>query len=80
LVDEREQAGDRALAASALADERDDLAAADRQVDVVDGVQRLPRQELADAEVPGQSLGAEQRFGQFPGSCKTQRTRLPLTE
>src|SRR5438132_2480782 len=42
LVDAREQAGDRALAASALADEGDDLAFPDREIDVVDRVESLP--------------------------------------
>ena len=79
-IDEREQPGDRALAAAALADERNDLAAADGQVDVVDRMQCLPRQQLADAEVAGQALGAEQRLGQRPFSRRTQRTRLPFTE
>ena len=37
-----------------------------RQVDVVDGVQGLPRHELAHAEVARQPFGAEQRLGQEP--------------
>src|SRR5206468_1856444 len=60
LVDASEQPGDRALAAPALPDERDDLAAANREVDVVDGVQHLPAEELADPKVTGEALGAQE--------------------
>src|SRR5207249_1638863 len=62
LVHAREQARDRALATPAFADERDDLALADREVDVVDRVQLLPREELADSKVARQAHGAKQRF------------------
>ena len=55
LVDAREQAGDRALAAPALADERHDLTFADGEIDVVHGVEALPRQQLPDAKVPRQT-------------------------
>jgi hypothetical protein len=63
-VDECEEAGDGALAAAALADERDDLAAVDRELDVVDGVQRLRGEEATDAEVPGQADRPEQGLAQ----------------
>src|SRR5262249_52050773 len=53
LVQPREQAGDGGLAAAALADERHDLASVDGEVDVVDRVQRLPGEQLPDAEVAG---------------------------
>ena len=79
LVDEGEQPGDRALAAAALAHQGDDLAVPDGQVDIVDGVQGLPRHELAHLEVAGQALGAEQRLGHPSCPWRTQRTRLPLT-
>src|SRR5262249_26312071 len=92
LVHAREQAGDRALPAAALSDERDDLSPADREVDVVDRVQHLPREELADAEVARQALGAQERLahdersaaaaasaGSAPSSYRMQRTRSPST-
>src|SRR5262249_27967073 len=56
FVHAREQAGDRALAAAALADERDDLSVPDREADVVDGVEPLAREQLADPEMAGQTL------------------------
>src|SRR5580658_9463881 len=59
-VDEGQQPGDRALAAAALAHQRDDLPAADGEADVVDGVQRLLRPESAEVEVPGQVLDLEE--------------------
>src|SRR5438552_1991670 len=94
LVDAREQPGDRALPAAALADERDDLAPADGEVDVVDRMERLSRQQLADAEVTRQALGTQQRlahslpfepvatgssFGAAPFSYRMQRTRSRST-
>ncbi len=80
LVDEREQPRDRALAAPALSHQSDDLAAPDAQVDVVDGMQGLSGDELADPEVAGQALRTEERLRHCAGSRRTQRTRLPLTE
>ena len=62
LVDPRQQPRDRALAAAALTDERDDLPLADREVEVVDGVQRLLGEQPADAEVAGQVDRAQQRL------------------
>jgi hypothetical protein len=61
LVDARDQAGDRALAAPALADERHDLAAADLEADVVDRVERLARQQPADPEMARQPFGPDKR-------------------
>src|SRR5579871_7019499 len=79
-VDAREQPGDRALPAAALTDERDDLRAADREVDVVDGVERLPGEELAHAEMARQPLCAEKRLAHpATGSWRTQRTEAPST-
>src|SRR5205814_5180832 len=62
LVHAREQTGNRALAAAALADERDDLPLADREVDVVDRVQRLPGEEFANAKVTCQADRTQQRL------------------
>src|SRR6185437_1431977 len=62
LVDPGEQPGDGALAAAALAGQRDDLPLADAQRDVVDGVQGAPRQRVADLEVLGQPVCAQQQL------------------
>src|SRR5256886_15623089 len=66
LVDHRDQARDRALAAAALADERDDLVLMDGEVDVIDRVQEPARQEPAQAEVPGQPDGPDQLRALWP--------------
>jgi hypothetical protein len=58
LVDAGKQAGDGALAAAALPDEGHDLSSPDREVDVVDGVQRLSGEQFADAKVTRQPLRA----------------------
>src|SRR6185436_15194653 len=89
LVHACEQARDRALAAAALADERDDLARLQLEADVVDCVQLLPPQELADPEVPRQALDPKQRLAHatpslagsstVAGSCRKQRTSSPST-
>ena len=60
-VDQGQQPGDRALAAAALADQRDDLPAPDAEADVVDRVQRLLRPEAGEAELPGNVVHLEQR-------------------
>src|SRR5436305_9149122 len=89
LVHAREQAGDRTLAAAALADERDDLASPDLEVDVVDGVEALAREQLPHREVARQALGPQQWLAHatpsFAGtdaaacSCSRQRTGSPST-
>ena len=60
-VDQGQQPGDRALAAAALTDQRDDLPAPDAEADVVDRVQRLLRPEAGQAELPGNVVHLEQR-------------------
>jgi hypothetical protein len=61
LVDPRQQARDRALAAAALADQRDDLARIDHEIRVVDGVQRSPSEGTTDLEVLGEAPCLQQR-------------------
>src|SRR5262249_20960983 len=90
LVHAREKPGDRALAAPALADQRDDLAAPDLEADVVDRMQRLAREQPAHAEMTGKALGAHERLAHATpsfdavsstaaSSCRMQRTSSPAT-
>src|SRR5206468_4929936 len=52
-VDAGDEARDRALAASAFADQGHDLVLVDHEIDAVDAVKISPRQESAQAEVLG---------------------------
>src|SRR5207248_6227273 len=62
LVHAREQARDRALAASTLADQSDDLVGADDEVDVVDRVQAPAGELPADVKVAREPDGADDRL------------------
>ena len=63
LVHPGEQPRDGRLAAAALPRQGDDLALADLEVHVVDGVQGPLGQRPADLEMPAQVLGPQQRRG-----------------
>ena len=86
VVDPRKQTGDGALAAAALADQRDDLTIADHEIGVVYCMQRLAGQRTADLEVPGEAACFEQRRAHIGhrhdvtvGSCSRQRASTPCT-
>ena len=62
-VHARDQSSDGALAAAAFAYKSHDLLLADRQVDVVDGMQDAVGEVAAKTEMLGEAGGLEQRGG-----------------
>ena len=78
-----EQPRDRALAAAGFADQRERLAALDREADVVDGVDELARLALDDPVQPGQrdveglgeALDLDQRRRAHAAACSGRRVQ-----